>query len=76
MINHTNKLLSSEIVNILYAEEQRIKRENIVSGSLEVDRSMPTKLELIFDGHYNSYIYHPYRLIGHYDLETKTFTWA
>lgn len=74
MINHTGKILSPEIHNILYAEETRIKNENNVSGNIEVDRVKEEILELIFDGYYSNGKW--YRLIGTYSLVTKKFEWA
>ena len=73
MINHSPKILSSELINILVAEEERIKKENNVTGSLEVDRVLPTSLDLLFDGRYLGGRY--YRLLGSYNLENKFFIW-
>jgi hypothetical protein len=74
MINHTDKILSPELVNVLFAEETRIKEENKVSGNIEVDRVKDEFLELLFDGYYPNGRW--YRLIGTYNIALKKFDWV
>ena len=74
MINHTEIILSPELINILCKEEENIKNENSCQGSLEVDRVLSDEIQLIFDGYYTQ-TKRRYRLLGTYNLITKTFYW-